>query len=414
MKVAIIAKALAFLLVIIPTSQFAYASDDDRDSARLLYTVLNSAENNSVAGFRINEGGTLEELPGSPYPTNGSGLGRVIVNFNGLVKSEDGRFLFALNISSNTIAAFRVRRNGSLSHVPGSPFETGGQFPLSIALTDDILYVGHFLSRDYRGFNINKRGQLSPIPEGVATFEATGSLPLAIGFNPDGDTLVAARTSLDLVTFGRNAIDTFTLDEDTGLLTEAPGSPFVTTVADNNSMPIGFGFSPTDENQLFVSNSVDLNQNIATISTYLLGENGQLAEIPDGIANAGGQAAACWVDFTSDGRNLYSSNTNSDTITHFKVNTAGNLEIVEVVQIPSGGVVGDGEPLDIIVTADDEYTYVVNGLTAGLVAYDVGDDGRLALLDQNQPLLLPEGSFPFGLVIIGEEENDDDDKEDRN
>ena len=56
-----------------------------------------------------------------------------------VVATPDGRFLFAVNQGSNTIAAFRIRRDGSLDFI--DTFDSGGVQPDSLGIANGKLYV---------------------------------------------------------------------------------------------------------------------------------------------------------------------------------------------------------------------------------------------------------------------------------
>jgi len=385
----------------------SYASDKNNEVPAYLYSVNNVDGNSAIVGYSISEDGSLEELSGSPFSTGGSGLSATLFTLNGIVQSEDGRYLFAVNPGSDDISVMRIGKDGNLRAVRGSPFPSGGNVPLSIAISDDILYVVHGGVRldicdrcDYRGFEISGNGQLTPIEGSVIPLpETPASLPLAIQFDPEGEILIATRISFDLISDNANAIDTFILDDDTGLLTPAPGSPFINTLANNNTQPIGFAFNPVNESQLFVANTVNFPQPNGSVSTYLISDNGQIAELPGSPVSAGnGTIATCWVSLTSDGENMYATNTTSNSLSRFKVAPSGVLTLQETIDVPSGVEGGLSAPLEIVVTSNDKFVYMVNGDSGGIVGYEIDANGGLTLL-AGHPVRIPD-TKPFGLVVV--------------
>ncbi|MCU1292451.1 MAG: hypothetical protein JWP08_1301, partial [Bryobacterales bacterium] len=58
-----------------------------------------------------------------------------------IISSSDHSLLFAVNSGSDTIAVFQINKDGSLSPVRGSPFPSGGNNPVSLALDCDTLIV---------------------------------------------------------------------------------------------------------------------------------------------------------------------------------------------------------------------------------------------------------------------------------
>ncbi|TQV67807.1 beta-propeller fold lactonase family protein [Exilibacterium tricleocarpae] len=403
-------KKIAVGVIAFFVSIFSYADQGVQESEatavvrNYLYTVSNVAGDNSIIGYRVRANGSLRELAGSPFPTGGSGAGAVIFNQAGLVASEDERFLFAVNPGSNSISVMEVRGNGSLRPLIGSPFSSGGVFPVSIALRGDLLYVSHLGTDfstcefcDIRGFRVNINGRAvtaSPLPEATVSFDVNPPrVPFAIGFNPAGDVLVAARFPFSPQPPETSNIDTFQVDSVTGRLTPAPGSPSVS----QDPQPIGFGFRPTNPTQLLISNVVAINEQPGSMSSYLMAETGQIAPIVDESFPSGGQEATCWVEFTSNGRYVFATNTFSDSITTYEMDEAGLLRIIEVEPVPNEASV-EAWPLEIVISNDDSYIYTVHGQGGYVSSYET-TDGRIEAL-RSQPGPLPPGSQPFGLVYM--------------
>lgn len=70
----------------------------------------------SIAGYAVDQTtGALTPLPGSPYPANGNTTGAASVD-------PTGRFLVATNFNTASVAVFEIGGDGTLAHVPGSPF----------------------------------------------------------------------------------------------------------------------------------------------------------------------------------------------------------------------------------------------------------------------------------------------------
>jgi hypothetical protein len=117
--------------------------------AGLLYLINNDPGigNNAVLGYSRAADDSLTDLPGSPFYTGGTGYRNVNERIGPddsdgeLIVSPDHRFLFATNSGSNNISVFRIRLDGSLRLVPGSPFASGGVQPVSLALANGFLYV---------------------------------------------------------------------------------------------------------------------------------------------------------------------------------------------------------------------------------------------------------------------------------
>ncbi|MBA3916900.1 MAG: hypothetical protein H0X25_24270 [Acidobacteriales bacterium] len=150
---------------------------------------------NSVIGYSNDGSGQLTPLPGSPYLTHGTGVysptdhnpffadGQVITN-------PEGTLLFAVNGHTNSIAAFNINSDGSLTTVAGSPFSSGGRQPAGLGFADNVLpsntSVLTVVNKDldvsqpagvpnYKTFKVSTSGTLTGIPNSVVTLAAGSS-----------------------------------------------------------------------------------------------------------------------------------------------------------------------------------------------------------------------------------------------
>lgn len=156
----------------------AHAAD-----GRFLYIESNhiAEGQNSILAYERQADGKVRLLPGSPFLTGGTGInndthGKLGPDDNDtpIALSEDGRFLFAVNTHSNTIAVFNILDDGSLHHVKGSPFPSRGIGPNSLSVSENVLLVSnrngdyHQLDKlrgaakaNYVSFRVNDDGSLT-------------------------------------------------------------------------------------------------------------------------------------------------------------------------------------------------------------------------------------------------------------
>lgn len=146
---------------------------------------------NAVLAYRDKGDGKLEPLEGSPFLTNGAGVGNVgqilgpLDSDYELRVSSNGQFLLAVNSGNNTIAVFSITSNGALRPIAGSPFPSGGQTPVSIDVSGNYVFVVNKsqdplhetpLAPNYTTFTIGGSGSLTPVAGGK--FEtASGTSP---------------------------------------------------------------------------------------------------------------------------------------------------------------------------------------------------------------------------------------------
>ena len=118
--------------------------------------------------------------------------------------APDGRLLFAVNQGSNSIAVFRVHRDGSLALVNDTAVSSGGTEPVSLSIADGRLYVVNrgdeiqgqtgSIAPTITVFNIRANGTLTQ------DFAATTTLP--VGLSPS-QVLISSTSRLAF-------LDTFT------------------------------------------------------------------------------------------------------------------------------------------------------------------------------------------------------------
>jgi 6-phosphogluconolactonase (cycloisomerase 2 family) len=224
-----------------------------------LVFVANSLSSD-VSVFSIDSlTGSLSLIPGSPFD---SGLVSNSDDGMSLAITSDGKFLMAGNTGNATIAVFSVAPSGTLSQVPGSPFQTPGQ-PLSMKVSPDnrFLVVAAGTFGGVVLFNIAPNGSLSlaPVPP---FFPAGRGIAAALDIRCDGKVFVGEAGD-------HTVVDVFDLSDQLGLV-PIPGSPFVTNTGINSSVVM---LSP-DENLLFVS-----NQFSDSITVFRVGISGSLTAV---------------------------------------------------------------------------------------------------------------------------------------
>jgi len=188
----------------------------------LPHDVQNGATTGNVAMFQVNAGsGVL--TPQGTVATGGSG-----VNFAMLDNS--GKFLLVPNVSSGTLAVFSIdATNGQLTAVAGSPFNTGATGltgGLAIHRSKNFVYAtnnnnppaGAGQPSTIAGYTIDANtGVLVQIPG--SPFPTGGVNSNLAAIDPTGKFLYVANTDSDNITG-------FTIDQTSGALTAIPGTPF--------------------------------------------------------------------------------------------------------------------------------------------------------------------------------------------
>jgi 6-phosphogluconolactonase len=356
-----------------------------------VYVNDNTAGNNTIAGLDRHSDGSLTPTAGSPFAAGGKGTGTIVGSQGSLQVSSDGRYLIAADAGSNQISVLRIRPDGTLARVQGSPVDSGGFEPVSIAVHGSLVYVANEGNKatgtgsNYTGFTLNAGGHLRPLPGSTISLSSTAN-PGDLLFNSTGTSLIG-------IEVGTTASSTFLIDSflvgRDGRLTAAPGSPFLAEAAG----PFGSEFSPANPTRLYVSNAHGGAGN-GSVSAFAVAGNGALSSIgaspyPDG------QTAPCWVEISHDGSYLFTVNTGSTSISSYHINPDGSLSYLTTTAFKSGGGI---RPFDARLDPSGAWLYVVDAALDAVSGFAV-DGGSLNELP-GSPFALPSGATPFGVVAI--------------
>lgn len=325
-----------------------------RPDVGAVYTMSNAAEGNAVVVYRRAWDGTLS--PSASYPTGGSGTGGGLGNQGGLVLSDDGRWLFAVNAGSDELSMFAVTKKG-LSLV--QTVRSGGVRPVSVSSSDNLVYVLNAGSDSIAGFKVTHRGKLEALPHSDRSLSRTGTAAAQIQFSPGGrDLVISEKATNKLVVYevGRDG-----LPEDT--------PEVVTSVGQT---PFGFDFGK--HRLLFVSEAAGGAPNASSVSSYRLTRDGNLEPV-DGAAPTG-QTAACWIVVTPNGRHLYTTVAGSSAISGYRIDRSGDLTLLDANGITAS--TGPGSvPIDMAISDNGNFLYALSTNNQTISEFRIRADGSL-------------------------------------
>src|SRR5437016_8226968 len=174
----------------------------------------------SISAYSIaSQTGALLPVLGSPFPDPG-GPSSIAVD-------PKVRFAYVANRGDDTISAYAINgTTGALTPVPGSPFPQGpagsGEMPVSIAVdpAGKFVFVANYNYRTVRAYQIDQNtGALTQSP---------GS-PFPAGINPQSVTVDLSGKFVYVANGyhnGNGTVSAYTIDQTAGSLTPIPGSPF--------------------------------------------------------------------------------------------------------------------------------------------------------------------------------------------
>jgi len=307
-----------------------FFSLDANAQPNFVYTNNDRFFTNSVTAFSVSPDGTLTQVPGSPFLTGGNGRAGGFYATNRINLSVVGTFLFVSNAGSANISVFSINpANGVLTPVPGSPFPSGGLsgFETSLAVTPDnrFLLAANSGINNLVTFSIAANGALTPIPGSPFPLVQT---PDGIKVSPDGRFLSVAFVFHDTVgmySIGAN-----------GSITPVPGSPFLAAAV---GMVAGLDMNCAGT-LLFGG---EANAGGTNVDVYNIAPNGALTPVPGSPFNNPGIGDNSNVVLLSpDERFLFASNQDTNTVVVFNVAANGSLSVVPGSPFPTGALRSSG------------------------------------------------------------------------
>ncbi len=323
-----------------------------RSGSRRVYALTNATDGNAVIIYDRSSNGMLTHSGTCASGGNGSGGG--LGNQGGLILSDEGEILLAINAGSNSISSFNVNSNGIALR---STVSSGGTLPVSITQHDDLVFVlNGGGTNNISGFKLKENGKLQPIPNSTRPLSAASTGPAQISFIKAGKVLVITEK-------GTNKIISYTVNEN-GI----PG--MMHSITSSSTTP--FGFDKKNGN-IFVSEAVGGAPGASVLSSYNVNVNGEISLINGSVG--AGQSAACWVVITNNGKYAYTTNTASANISSFELNNSGGISVAQAIATTTMN-----GPVDASLSNNSRYLYVRNGSSNSLQAFSIGNNGSLSLI----------------------------------
>ena len=320
-----------------------------------VFVQTDNTAGNQIVAYQREGDGALS--PAGTYDTGGLGgilNGSVVDHLasqGSLTYDPENQVLYAVNAGSNTVSVFSVNGDSlSLRQVISS----GGEFPVSVAVRGDLVYVlNAFGGGSVQGY-VSLFGRLLPLPSSNRNLGLTiptdttqfTNTPGQVSFSPDGSELVVTTKA------NGNDIDVYHVGP-FGSLSAAP-----VVNAEPGTVPFAVTFDG-------VGHLVVADAGTNALSTFTLHPDGSTTLL-DAVGT--GAAATCWVSAARGF--LYASNTGSATVSAFAGSAAGTLNLLGATPTGPGTV-------DASATADGKYLYVQTGGNGVVDGFHVGGDGRL-------------------------------------
>jgi 6-phosphogluconolactonase (cycloisomerase 2 family) len=322
-----------------------------------VFVQTDNTAGNQIVAYHRNANGTL--APAGTYATGG--LGGVLngsavdhlASQGSLTFDPVHNLLYAVNAGSNTVSVFSVYGDQLFLR---QVINSGGQFPVSVAVHGDNVYVLNALSANVQGY-ISFFGRLFPLPDSDRSLGLTvpsntnqfTNTPGQVAVSPNGTELIVT-TKLN-----NDDIDVFHI----GFFGTLSASPVVTS---DPGGPFGVTFDAAGH--LVVANTAS-----NSLTTYVLEPNGTAVAI-DTVLD--GQAATCWV--TGAQGSFFASNAGSADLSHFSEQPfSGALTLAGETPTNAGTV-------DATTSPDQQFLYVQTGANGIVDEFQVGPGGSLTAI----------------------------------
>ena len=337
--------------------------DLDKFPTGTAYTLSNQASGNQVIQYlRLGDGSLRRH---GSFATGGAGTGAGLGSQGALVVSTNGRWVFAVNAGSSEVSVLEVfGLTLSLNDIVSS----GGTTPISLTQYGPWLYVLNAGgSGNITGFTIGSGGHLSPIPNSTRALSSPTAGPAQIQFSHNGQALIVTEKNT-------NTISTFLIDANgvAGTLKTHPAA---------GQTP--FGFALGHQGHFYVSEAWGGAVNQSTLSSYAIDAAGNVTTL-DG-PDPTNQTAACWVVTTDDGKLVYTTNTGSGSVSGFRVDGTGMLDLLSPDGI-SGSTGPESTPIDAALSKNSRYLYVLEAGSHAISSYRINKNGSLSQVDEKTGL----------------------------
>jgi 6-phosphogluconolactonase (cycloisomerase 2 family) len=400
--------------IVLQTAHAQSASASYRPDHVYIETNVKTPNGNAIAAFSRGYHGELTPIAGSPFSTGGAGTQYAGVNVGPqdsdqeIISNPEHTLLFAVNSGSDTIAVFKIQNNGALSPIPGSPFPSGGNDPVSLSLVGDTLFVVNksgdlgrptAILPSYTALRVHSGGSLSSIGESTndTSHEFQDKVSVAIGSSPS-QALVIPDTHLFFGTdFLTGLIERFKFD-DNGKLHQLPPLALPArefTDTKTPRLPLGLWNHPYLP--LVYVGFVSDNK----VGVYEYDLEGSL-KFRHAVPNSG--AAVCWLRTNRAGTRLYTADTVTNSISVYDL---GDPE--SPVQIQEFNLSGEGSVLQIALSTDEQSLYALSSRGDAAIPEGQGNELHILTIQQNgkvdeiqSPVIFdePNDTRPQGVAVV--------------
>jgi 6-phosphogluconolactonase (cycloisomerase 2 family) len=350
-------------IVVVPNGKFLYAAN---------------ATSNDVSAYTINATtGVLTQIAGSPFPVPPGNLVPQSIAVDPATK-----FVYVGSSDSANVIAFTINpTTGALTAVAGSPFANpgGANYGITVDPSDRFVYVANDSPNSVSAYSIN--GSTGALTLLFGSPFAAGSGALSVAVDPSGRFLY-------LPDIGSNDVFMFKIDSGTGVLKL---SRTIHGRSSSSSIALSNGTTPVTYTPKFayVANNVDSN-----ISGYTIDpETGVLTDVPGSPFTTGVQPTSIAVD--PSGKFAYTANFNDNDVSEYTINALSGA----LTPVSGSPVLAQTHPFSVTVDPSGRFAYVANSFSSSISGYSINPStGSLTALS-GSPYTTGLNTQPFSVAI---------------
>ena len=187
------------------------------------FAYVTNRGDGTVSAYTINSStGSLSAVPGSPFQ---AGIGPTSVAVD-----PSNRFAYVANLSGGSarghVSAYTINSStGALSAIAGSPFKAGNTpYGVTVDPSGRFAYVANLDGDNVSAYAINS--STGALREVAGSPFAAGVQPTSVAVDPSGQFVYVANSCFSSSICSEGTVSAYTINSSTGALRKVAGSPF--------------------------------------------------------------------------------------------------------------------------------------------------------------------------------------------
>lgn len=327
------------------------------------YIYIGDPTNLQIDGFKLNSDGTLSAVPGSPFQMSGQGQA---FQSAGDTLAVVGQFLFTDSTSGPSgLAAFKIDpATGTLTAINTSSSTTGTWFVLAGNSQANVLYTSGSVNTSSNGTSSSTNGLAAYAVNSDGTLRAVSTIISPV--TPQNQQILAGAIAADrqgrfLYSWTEGSIHVFGLNSDGSIGSQVSGSPFAISTAYQPT-------SPSDPNACFGADQKPVLTSDpaggrflyascdanAQVDEISVSSSGQLGLIGT-VPSPGSGTELSSLTMSNDGAFVYGTEEEANSVVSFAVDqSSGKLTL-------AGTVAAGMRPNQAAVDVSNHFLYATNG-----------------------------------------------------